>query len=301
MISVVIPIYKNKELFLRNLNHNLPFLKNCQIIIVNDDPEKSWQNELKKISDVILIENAKNLGFGQSINIGVGRAKNDYIMLLNSDVILNDESYKATISLFNNNKNLFAIGFAQKEKDGSIVGKNQIYWSKGMLYHKRADNLNFGFTAWAEGGACLLDKKKFLKLGGIDPLYSPFYWEDIDLSYRAWKAGYKIFFDPNIVVDHQHESTIGKYFTNRYIKVTAFCHQFIFIWKNITDRSLYLSHLFFLPYNLIYFLLKGEGEFIAGFLGAMKCLGKIIKQKRTETKRVKLSDRRVLKLFTSNL
>jgi len=296
-LSVVIPTYKNKEILLKNLRHNLSFLQHCQVILVNDDPVESLQNELKKFPNVVFVENTKNLGFGQSVNVGVSRAKNNYIMLLNSDVRLLNDNYKNALNHFKKDTNLFAVAFAQKEKNNSIVGKNKIYWSKGMFYHKKAGSLNFGFTAWAEGGACLLDKKKFLKLGGFDPFYSPFYWEDIDLCYRAWKLGYKIIFNPKILVSHPHESTIGKYFTKKYVKVTAFCHQFIFIWKNITDQNLFLSHLFFLPHNLIYFLLKGEGEFITGFLSAIKYLGTIIRKRGKETKKIKLSDKDLLQLF----
>ena len=57
----------------------------------------------------------------------------------------------------------------------------------------------------------------WLKLGGMDTLYSPFYWEDIDLSYRAWKSGYQILYDPNIIVEHHHESTIAKYFDKKKV------------------------------------------------------------------------------------
>ena len=43
------------------------------------------------------------------------------------------------------------------------------------------------------------------KLGGFDGLYDPFYWEDIDLSYRAQKSGYKVIFEPKSIVTHEHE------------------------------------------------------------------------------------------------
>ncbi len=298
MISVVIPTYRNKDIFLKNLSHNLSFLKECEVIVVNDDPSKSLKNDVGKFSTIILVENKVNLGFGQSVNIGVKKAKYKYVMLLNNDVVLNDESYKFTLKHFNKDSLLFAVSFAQKEKNNLIVGKNRIYWRGGMLYHAKANNLTFGSNAWAEGGAAIIDKEKFLALRGFDSLYSPFYWEDIDLSYRAYKRGWPVVFDPNIKVDHQHESTIGKYFEKPMVKTIAYRNQLIFIWKNITDWSLFLSHLFFLPYNLVYFLLKGEKEFYAGFFRAIKCLGKIIRQRKTATERFKVSDRHVLQLFS---
>lgn len=296
-LAVVIATYKNKDLFLKNLKHNLVFLKGCEVIIVNDDPRESLKKFLPSFKNLILLENEKNLGFAGAVNQGVSRAKGKYLMFLNDDARLLNESYKIVINHFKKDKNLFAVGFAQREKDNSLVGKNQIYWLRGMLYHKKADNLNFGFTAWAEGGACLLDKKKFLRLGGFDPLYSPFYWEDIDLSYRAYKRGWKVLFDPTINVGHYHETTIGKYFDKTFIQTTAFRNQFIFIWKNITDKNLFLSHLFFLPYHFFYFLLKRKKEFFWGFFEAFKKISIVMKKRNSEKKKAKLKDEQIFKFF----
>jgi GT2 family glycosyltransferase len=269
MISVVIPTYKNQSEFLKKLKNNLPYLENCEIVIVNDNPEESLKHELKQFQNIILLENKKNLGFGQTVNRGVAKAKGELIMLLNDDVIFHNESFLNAIKYFKENPQLFAVSFAQKEKDGSIVGKNKTFWRNGLFFHQKADDLTFGDNDWAEGGACLVDKQKFQQLGGFDPIYSPFYWEDIDLSYRAKKAGYKIFFDPNITVDHHHESTIGKYFSKDYVKTIAFRNQFLFIWKNIHGEKI-VSHFLFLPFNLVYYIFKGEIAFVKGFFAAIK-------------------------------
>lgn len=263
MISVIIPTYKNRGQFLANLKHNLQYLKSLEIIVVNDNPEQSLKDTIDS-SKVVLIENRGNLGFGESVNKGVEKATRPYIMLLNDDVLLQDDSFLKAKSHFKNKK-VFAVGFAQKEKDGNIVGKNSIFWERGLVLHKKAADTSFGENGWAEGGACLIDKKKFQELGGFDPLYSPFYWEDIDLSYRARRAGYTIIFDPGIVVEHHHESTIGKYFSSDFVKTIAFRNQFLFMWKNATIKEK-LTHFLFLPFNICYYLLKGEFAFVKGFL-----------------------------------
>jgi GT2 family glycosyltransferase len=303
-LSVVIPTYKNKKLFLENLKHNLSFLKGCELIIVNDDPEESLKQDLpllydrkKVVMELILLENKKNLGFGESVNRGVKKAQGKYIMLLNSDVKLLDDNYKIALKYFKKDKDLFSVSFGQKEKDGSIVGKNRIFWRKGMFLHSKACDLTFGANAWLEGGSCIINREKFLELLGFDPLYSPFYWEDIDLSYRAYKRGWKIIFDPSITVIHHHQSTIGKYFKRSFTEIISFRNQFIFIWKNITDKDPFLSHLFFLPFHFFYFLLKRKKEFFLGFFEAFKKLTTIIKKRKNEVKKAKLKDRQIFKLF----
>lgn len=87
-ISVVIPVYKQTEQFLANLKVNSTFLKNVEIIVVNDDPTTSIATHLKEFDQIILIEHNKNKGFGPTVNDGVKKAKGDFILLLNSDVIL---------------------------------------------------------------------------------------------------------------------------------------------------------------------------------------------------------------------
>lgn len=270
MISVVIPTFKNKFQLLQNLNNNLKFIKGSEIIIINDDPNESLKNEkLFSNNNIKLVENKKNLGFGESVNLGVKLAKNNFILLLNDDVKLQNDNFLKALEYFKIDEKLFAVSFAQTEKDGSIVGKNIFYWNRGLFFHAKAFDLKFGPNAWAEGGASLIDKNKFLQLRGFDSIYSPFYWEDIDLSYRAAQQGYKILFDPKILVQHQHESTIGKYYSKNFIKSIAYRNQFIFIWKNTRNPMLIIQHLIFLPFNLLYYLLKGEKEFIIGFIKAL--------------------------------
>jgi len=268
MISVIIPVYKNKDFFLTNLKHNLLFLKDCQIIVVNDDPQTDLENDLKEFKNIILVKNEKNLGFGQAVNVGVEKATGQYLMLLNSDVLLNDQSYLLALTHFKN-KNLFAVGFAQKEKDGTIVGKNKVFWAGGLYHHSRINDNKFGENGWAEGGAAIFDRKKFVALDGFDPIYSPFYWEDIDLSYRAKAAGYQIIFDPKIIVIHHHESTIAKEFTKKQITIIAYRNQLIFTRKNLSSPKLFLQHFFSIPFLIVKQLINGDSLFLIGFIKSL--------------------------------
>lgn len=293
MITVIIPTFKNVEELIKNLSLNLPFLKGCEVIVVNDDPEKSIKKSLEVFPQIELIENQKNLGFAGAVHVGIVRAKNDYIMLLNSDVILNDSAYMNAVISMREDQKIFAVSFAQKEKDGTTVGKNSIYWKNGFFQHKKALDLKSGINGWAEGGSCMINKKIYKEIGGFDPLYAPFYWEDIDLSYRAWKMGYKVLFNPEIVVQHHHESTIGKYFSQEYIKSIAYRNQFIFIWKNIEDGSLLLSHIVRLLFSLPIMMFK-DIAYIKGFWNALLLLPKIIEKR----KHSKMSDGDILNKFT---
>lgn len=279
-LSVVIPTYKNKTLFLDNLRHNLPFLDQCEIIVVNDDPSESLKHDMSAFPQVHLIENKINKGFAGAVNVGVHAAKHHYVMLLNTDVKLRDTSYATALAQFAHGKSLFAVSFAQIEKNGKVVGKNKLFWKEGFLQHSRAENMYYGKTGWAEGGSCIVDRQKYKELGGLDELFNPFYWEDIDLSYRAWKKGYTIVFDPHIVVEHHHESTIGTYFSSRRIKTIAYRNQLMCIWKNITDETLLAKHNKALAKQLAVSLFT-DFAFVNGFVRALIKIPDIIKARKS--------------------
>ena len=118
-------------------------------------------------------------------------------------------------------------------------------------------------------------------------LFNPFYWEDIDLSYRAWKSGYQILYDPNIKVKHQHESTIGKYFDKNNVAKIAFRNQIIFQWKNLTDSDLIKKHLL----NILKLI------FIPGFFNALVKLPEILQARKKAVKLFVKSDKEILNLF----
>jgi len=297
MISVVIPTYKNKEETIINLKHNLPFFKGCEIVVINDNPQERLRPDFDLFPQIKLIENDINLGFAGAVHKAIQQTKGDFILLLNNDVLLNDNSFLNATNMLQKDENLFAVSFAQKEKDSTIVGKNILYWEKGFFQHKKAYDVKTGINGWAEGGSCIVNKKLYEKIGGFDPLYSPFYWEDIDLSYRAWKAGYKIIFDPRIQVIHHHESTIGKLFEKNQIQIIAYRNQFIFIWKNIQDTSLLINHFAYLPFFLISQIIKGHFSIVQGLISALFLLPSIIKKRHIIFKNNTFSDISILNKF----
>ena len=301
MISVIIPVYKNYEMFFRNLKNNKKYFADCEVVVMNDFPQEKIANKVKQIiPEAITIDNEINLGFGSNVNTGVKKASGEFILLLNSDVILKDDSFKKSLEEFKKDRNIFATSFAQYESDGKLVGANRGYFKDGLIYHDRqliSDNRQPITNFWAEGGSSILRKDLFLKLHGFDPLYDPFYWEDIDLSYRAWKSGYKIYYFPQVKVQHFHESTIGKFFQKSSILKTAYRNQFIFNWKNLTDRDLFFKHLLFLPILLIRSMLTGNLILLQGFFLGIVLLPKIIESRKKAVKSFIKTDEEILSIF----
>jgi GT2 family glycosyltransferase len=86
-----------------------------------------------------------------------------------------------------------------------------------------------------------------MELSGLDDLYHPFYVEDTDLSYRAWKRGWKCVLAPGSKVVHKHRATSSRKYSNRFVDETIRRNLFLFVWKNVTSPSMLFEHIAHLP------------------------------------------------------
>ena len=108
------------------------------------------------------------------------------------------------------------------------------------------------------GGSCAFDRRKFLELGGFDLLLAPFYLEDTDLGYLAWKRGWKVLYQPRSVVYHEHRGTIGKRFREEQIQTVLKKNFVLFCWKNIHEWPRLTAHFFFAWAGRVLSVIFGE-------------------------------------------
>lgn len=305
-ISVIVPNYNGEKLLKTNLPSVIASLKNYQdqkeIIIVDDASEDSSKNIIKKFIDnkdvdIQLLENEKNLGFASTVNKGVENAKGEIVVLLNTDVKPQENFLIPLISNFSDG-NVFAVGALDKSIENQKVvkrGRGLGKWRRGFLVHRRGE-VNKKDTLWVSGGSGAFRKAIWEVLGGLNELYNPFYYEDIDLSYRALKSGYKIIFEPKSIVVHNHEEgSIKSKYSDSEIKTIAYRNQFIFVWENATDLDLQFSHLLWLPGHLVKALLRRDKEFFVGFLGALILFPKVIKFKLKAQKLFIKKDKEIIR------
>lgn len=304
-ISVVIPNYNGEELLSKNLPLLFQELSNytkgrIEVIVVDDGSEDNSVNVIKKFPKVKLLINPKNVGFSQTVDKGVKEASGELILLLNTDVSPQKDFLDPLLTHFNDPK-VFAVGCMDKsvEKNGEIVlrGRGMGSWKRGFLVHSRGE-VDLNDTLWVSGGSGMFRKSIWEKLGGLNTLYNPFYWEDIDLSYRAQKSGYKVIFENKSVVLHEHEKgVIKKKFSPFRVKSIVYRNQFIFVWTNLTDFSLIIKHFLWLPYYFIKTILSLDFAFSIGFLNALFRFTKILKTRYNNKRLFILSDLEVTKKY----
>ncbi|MGI6775797.1 MAG: glycosyltransferase family 2 protein [Patescibacteria group bacterium] len=297
-VSIIIPNWNGE----RQLKKNLPLLFNVlakfngesEIIIIDDQSEDGSRGYLKKMRNqkkLRLIFNNKNLGFGGSVNRGVRAARYDIVFLLNTDVEAKTGCFEHILPHFEK-KDVFGVG----ANADWLVGRGQFingYFdiSSPIKIKKTCQEAQPSF--WVSGGHSAFRKNLWEKLGGLDPLYAPFYFEETDLCYRAWKRGWKVLLEPKAPVLHKHEeSVIRQNFSPRHISSVAQRNQLIFIWKNITDENMFAEH----KKALIKRLAKKPSYFKV-FLTAAKKWPEIKRKRAIEEKEMVLTDKEIFDKF----
>ena len=292
-VSVVIPSWNSESQLKQNLPSVFAAAKavGAEIVIVDDN--SSFDNSAKYLkslgSKIRFYANKGNEGFSFTVNRGVTLAQGELIMLLNTDVRPSPDCFVKAIKYFEDDS-VYALSFNSGE---AWMGGE---WKGGLFHHfkvepTQANKNQPNPSLWASGGQAAFSRVKWLELGGMDLLYKPFYWEDTDMGYCAWKRGWQVLWAPECKVVHDHKkSVIAGNFTKKFVTDTAARNQFLFIWKNISDPIFLLEHLLRLPY----YLLKYPGPVLAALALLPRALAKRSRERRFWQRR----DRAILELWT---
>ena len=293
--SIVIPNYNGSHLLKENLPKVIKAAEDAEIIVVDDASTDDSLKTLASFPAVRVVRHRTNQRFAKACNSGVAAARGELVVLLNSDVAP-QQNFLEFLSKHFENKKIFAVGCMEivgKKKRGKSTGR----FEQGLLVHNQAKDMGAGPTLWAFGGSAAFDRGKWLMLGGMDPLFRPAYWEDIDLSYRAWKRGWEVRFEPASIVYHEPESTNLVAFGSLRMKIISTRNQILFVWKNIHSRTLIAKHLIWLTKHSASALLRGDITFLKGIGGALLRLPETLKKRDEEKTNTTVSDEAVLRQF----
>ena len=253
--TVVIPNWNGRDLLEQYLPSVVAALagnpENEIIVVDNASADGSAEFVRRAFPQVNLLSLDRNLGFGGGSNAGFRAAKNDIVVLLNNDMQVSPDFLPPLLEGFRDQR-VFAVScqifFRDPAKLREETGLTQGWWQDGGLkVRHRADSgiADLFPCFYGGGGSCAFDRRKFLELGGFDELLAPFYLEDTDLGYMAWKRGWTVLYQPRSIVYHQHRGTIGKRFSEAQIQAVLKKNYLLFCWKNIHDWRLLAAHFFF--------------------------------------------------------
>jgi glycosyltransferase involved in cell wall biosynthesis len=153
------------------------------------------------------------------------------------------------------------IFFTDPAKPREETGLTQAWWAQGALRvrHRVDERISGLFPCfYGGGGSCAFDRRKFLELGGFDEMLRPFYLEDTDLGYLAWKRGWKVLYQPQSRVWHEHRGTIGRNFDRSYVDSIVQKNRLLFAWKNVHDFRRLAAHFVYTLSNALFSMVAGE-------------------------------------------
>ena len=222
-LSIIILNYNVQyflELCLRSVEAATSNIDAEIIVVDNNSNDGSCQMVKTEFPNVILIENKENFGFSKGNNIGVLKAKGKFLCILNPDTVVAEDTFLKLLQFSQDKKDLGIVGCRLKNGNGiflpeskrnvpvvkvalkKILGLSKAYYANHLLKEDIAE------VDVLVGAFMLIKKDVYNAVGGFDEDYF-MYGEDIDLSYKILKSGYKNYYYGDTVVIHfKGESTL---------------------------------------------------------------------------------------------
>lgn len=247
-VSVVVTSWNSRLLLEKNLPQVVKAAGNSvnkikEILVVDDySSDGSVDFVRKNFPQVKIVSQPKNFGYARTCNTGVNLAENELVVILNADVIPTENFLSSVLPAFTDRR-VFAVSFNEGK-----FGPGKLVWQDGFWeIQATAVTKETSETDWASGGSSIFRKKYWQQLGGMNELFLPFYFEDVDLGLKAKKAGFICLWEPKAKVEHKHEATINqenfrKYKNRRNIALVKERNHLLLTWQNINDFSLWKSH-----------------------------------------------------------
>ncbi len=260
-LSIVIVNY-NVKFFLEQCLHSvIKAIKkiDSEIFVVdNNSVDGSCAMVKEKFPNVNLIQNKTNYGFSKANNQAIKHATGEYILLLNPDTIVEENTFQLTISFMNENKKAGALSVKMIDGTGnflpeskralptpmvafykifglsSIFPKSKIFGKYHLSY---LDKNEINEVEILPGAFMFIRKEALDKAGLLDESFF-MYGEDIDLSYRIIKAGYTNYYFPKTTIIHYKGESTKKSSVN-YVKV-FYNAMIIFAHKHFSKQNAFL-------------------------------------------------------------
>lgn len=296
-MTVIIPNYNGSDLLARYLPGIAEEVGAERVLVIDDGSTDGSVNLLReKFARVGVISRAANGGFSAAANEGIRASTGELVILLNNDVEVTP-GFLGPLKKHFEDERVFAVSprILLPSKGGIDEGAKTGFWHHGLFYTGQAEGLSrTAPILYATGCAAVYRRSMLEALGGFDVAYSPFYWEDVDLCYRAWKRGWKTLYEPASVVYHQHSASISRW-PKAYTDAVKARNSLLFIWRNIEDEVLARRHRLWLPLVLARRLAAGDVAFVRGWLQARALKRDAASARGRDGLERKLSDRDIFR------
>lgn len=300
-VSLVVPNYNGAKLLPL---HTPSLLKaaeaypgEAEVVVVDDGSSDDSLSVLRdQLPGVRVVVHEVNRGFGAACLTGIEAAKHELCVLLNSDVTAEEGFLKPLVAPFADDPEVFSVSplILDREGEASKVTVNLPRIKDGDLRWEGVDPDELQrlsalpldaplkiYSLFGLGGAIAMRRSRFLEIGGFDPLYVPFYHEDVDLGLCAWRRGWTVRVEPRSRVVHDDGGTINKHFAPYRVKVARRRHRILCGWKHASGDWLKTYDRTLIRRALTKWL-SLDRRYYAALLGAWKRRGEALTARAKE-------------------
>lgn len=289
-LSIVIPNYNGAHLLAKNLPSVVQAAENysglAEIIVVDDGSlDNSLQILAGKFPQIQVVIKTVNHGFSEAIFSGVQAANTELLFLLNSDVELSDNCLEALVAYFNEPDTFSVCPLIMNEK-GNVSRHS---WNRRQFKHGNLKPIEWDLsqalklrklkklpTLYASGGSMMVRKSMFIKLHGFHPLFKPFYSEDFDIGLRAWRRGWRSYFEPSVSVIHQSKGSIKENVKRAYVKQVRRRNNYILEWMHLPLLRLFITIIPLTLWQILGEIMLFDRVNLKGFITALPRIQKVI-------------------------
>lgn len=206
-----------------------------------------------------------------SLNGAVAGRSEEVVIILNNDMTF-DEGFIAPLLDHLRHPEVFAVSarVLDWDREAVITARSQLVRRRFWYSLKRTfDDSEPCYTLYAAGGAAAFRRAMFLELGGFDPLFRPAYYEEVDLSYRAWKRGWKVIYEPSSIMIHRRAATLGRQHSKMRLRRMILRNQVLFNLKDTGTALELAGFLALLPIRFLKALATGPQVTAMGILQSL--------------------------------
>lgn len=293
-MSIVIPSWNGREILRTHLPSVLRAAEaagDAEIVVADDNSTDGSELMLAtEFPKVRIVRRPWNGGFAWAANDGVAAARGRNVFLINNDIELTESATRLLSARLGAHPTLFAVvPRILHATSGQNQASTRLRFRRGT-FETRIVGSETDSPHYASGAAMAFRREDFLALGGFDTLLAPFYWEDVDLSYRARKRGRGVAMISEACVYHDHDKTIGQHFKDRARSRIYERNRLLFTWKNLTDPVLWMRHIAVLPPKCLWDLLAHRA-FLLGLRDALRLRERVQRLRANEVLESVVTDR----------
>ena len=209
-VSILLILYNQASFTLRCLQSIASTVPgDAEVIILDNGSTDETGQLLARVSGARVIRSEDNLYYLRGVNLGAGFASGRCLLLLNNDTELGHDSVARALDLLDSDSGIGALGGRLIRPNGRLQEAGNIVWQDGGCFSYGADqppeigSCMFQRDVDYVSGAFLMTRRElFERLGRFDEALAPAYYEETDYCLRLWQAGYRVVFDPRILVHH---------------------------------------------------------------------------------------------------